>query len=118
MPWILRQISRGEIVHVFEDREPGHEPRWQRWLPRSIGIKPLNQQSSQATAWFSRWKASFERIRQRFGMPVAVLLALLVAGGLVGGRRRRFGEVILCTLPFLRFSGHWIKRLGALPVRG
>src|ERR1700730_10614788 len=31
--------------------------------------------------WFSGWKASFERIRQRFGMPVAVLLALLVAGG-------------------------------------
>ena len=78
---------------MFEDREPGHEPRWQRWLPRSIGIKPLNQQSSQATAWFSRWKASFERIRQRFGMPVAVLLALLVAGGPVGGRRRRFGEL-------------------------
>jgi transposase len=21
-------------------------------------------------------------------------------------------------VPFLRFSGHWIKRLGALPVRG
>jgi tetratricopeptide (TPR) repeat protein len=33
--------------------------------------------------WFSGWKASFERIRQRFGMPVAVLLALSVAGGLV-----------------------------------
>lgn len=33
--------------------------------------------------WFSSWKASFERIRQRFGMPVAVLLALSVAGGLV-----------------------------------
>jgi len=33
--------------------------------------------------WVSGWKASFERIRQRFGMPVAVLLALSVAGGLV-----------------------------------
>jgi tetratricopeptide (TPR) repeat protein len=33
--------------------------------------------------WLSSWKASFERIRQRFGMPVAVLLALSVAGGLV-----------------------------------
>jgi hypothetical protein len=33
--------------------------------------------------WLSGWKASFERIRQRFGMPVAVLLALSVAGGLV-----------------------------------
>jgi hypothetical protein len=33
--------------------------------------------------WFSGWKASFERMRQRFGMPVAVLLALSVAGGLV-----------------------------------
>jgi hypothetical protein len=32
--------------------------------------------------WFSGWKASFERIRQRFGMPIAVLLALSVAGGL------------------------------------
>ena len=33
--------------------------------------------------WFSGWKASFERIRQRFGMPVAVLLAFSVAGGWV-----------------------------------
>ena len=33
--------------------------------------------------WFSGWKASFERIRQRFGMLVAVLLALSVAGGFV-----------------------------------
>jgi hypothetical protein len=33
--------------------------------------------------WLSGWKASFERTRQRFGMPVAVLLALSVAGGLV-----------------------------------
>jgi hypothetical protein len=33
--------------------------------------------------WFSGWKASFERMRQRFGMPVAVLLALTVAGGFV-----------------------------------
>lgn len=33
--------------------------------------------------WFSNWKASFERIRQRFGLPVAVLLFLSVAGGLV-----------------------------------
>jgi hypothetical protein len=33
--------------------------------------------------WFSGWKASFERTRQRFGMPVAVLLTLSVAGGLV-----------------------------------
>jgi hypothetical protein len=33
--------------------------------------------------WVSGWKASFERIRQRFGMPVAVLLALSVAGGFV-----------------------------------
>jgi hypothetical protein len=33
--------------------------------------------------WFSGWKASFERIRQRFGMPVAVSLAFLVASGLV-----------------------------------
>jgi hypothetical protein len=33
--------------------------------------------------WLSSWKASFERIRQRFGMPVAVLLALSVVGGLV-----------------------------------
>jgi hypothetical protein len=33
--------------------------------------------------WFSGWKASFERIRQRFGTPVAVLLALSVASGLV-----------------------------------
>ena len=33
--------------------------------------------------WLSGWKASFERMRQRFGMPVAVLLALSVAGGLV-----------------------------------
>jgi hypothetical protein len=33
--------------------------------------------------WLSGWKASFERIRQRYGMPAAVLLALSVAGGLV-----------------------------------
>jgi tetratricopeptide (TPR) repeat protein len=33
--------------------------------------------------WFSGWKASFERMRQRFGLPVAILLALSVAGGLV-----------------------------------
>jgi hypothetical protein len=33
--------------------------------------------------WFSGWKASFERIPQRYGMPVAVLLTLSVAGGLV-----------------------------------
>jgi hypothetical protein len=33
--------------------------------------------------WFPAWKASFERMRQRFGTPVAVLLALSVAGGLV-----------------------------------
>jgi hypothetical protein len=33
--------------------------------------------------WFSGWKASFERTRQRFGMPVAVLLALSIAGGFV-----------------------------------
>jgi hypothetical protein len=32
--------------------------------------------------WLSGWKVSVERIRQRFGMPVAVLLALSVAGGL------------------------------------
>jgi hypothetical protein len=31
--------------------------------------------------WLSGWKVSVERIRQRFGMPVAVLLALF-------GRRR------------------------------
>ncbi len=33
--------------------------------------------------WFSSWKASFERVRQRFGLPVAILLILSVAGGLV-----------------------------------
>jgi len=33
--------------------------------------------------WLSSWKASFERMRQRFGLPVAILLALSVAGGLV-----------------------------------
>jgi len=33
--------------------------------------------------WFSSWNASFERVRQRFGMPVAVLLSLSLAGGLV-----------------------------------
>jgi hypothetical protein len=33
--------------------------------------------------WLSGWKSSFARVRQRFGMPVAVLLALSVAGGLV-----------------------------------
>jgi hypothetical protein len=31
--------------------------------------------------WFSGWKASFERIRQRFGTLVAVLLSLSVVGG-------------------------------------
>ena len=25
----------GEVVHVFEDEQPGHQPRRQRWLPRS-----------------------------------------------------------------------------------
>src|ERR1700757_4153738 len=24
----------GEVVHVFEDEQPGHQPRRQRWLPR------------------------------------------------------------------------------------
>src|ERR1700730_16327735 len=33
--------------------------------------------------WFSGWKASFERVRRRFGMPFAVLLTLSVAGGFV-----------------------------------
>ena len=33
--------------------------------------------------WLFGWKASFERVRQRFGLPVAVLLTLSVAGGLV-----------------------------------
>jgi len=33
--------------------------------------------------WFSGWKASFELIRQRFGMPFAVLLTLSVACSLV-----------------------------------
>jgi hypothetical protein len=33
--------------------------------------------------WFSGWKTSFERVRQRFGMPVAILLGLSVAGGMV-----------------------------------
>jgi hypothetical protein len=36
-----------------------------------------------AIEWFSGWKTSFERMRQRFGMPIAVLLALSVGGGLV-----------------------------------
>jgi amino acid transporter len=31
---------------------------------------------------------------------------------------RLSSEVIAVHLTFLRFSGHWIKRLGALPVRG
>jgi hypothetical protein len=33
--------------------------------------------------WFSSWMASFRRIRQRFGLPVAILLVLSVAGGFV-----------------------------------
>jgi len=33
--------------------------------------------------WLSGWKASFERIRQRFGVPFTVLLTLSVAGGFV-----------------------------------
>jgi tetratricopeptide (TPR) repeat protein len=33
--------------------------------------------------WLSSWKVSFDRLRQRFGMPVAGLLTLSVAGGLV-----------------------------------
>jgi hypothetical protein len=33
--------------------------------------------------WFSGWNSSFERVRQRFGMPVAMLLALSVTGGWV-----------------------------------
>jgi hypothetical protein len=33
--------------------------------------------------WLSGWRASFWRISQRFGMPVAILLGLSVAGGLV-----------------------------------
>ena len=33
--------------------------------------------------WFASWKASFERVRQRFGTPVTVLLTLVVVGGLV-----------------------------------
>jgi tetratricopeptide (TPR) repeat protein len=33
--------------------------------------------------WLSGWKASFGRIRQRFGLPAAILLALAVTCGLV-----------------------------------
>ncbi|MGB8900034.1 MAG: hypothetical protein WCC90_12730, partial [Methylocella sp.] len=33
--------------------------------------------------WLSGWTASFERVRQRRGLPVAILLALLVVGGFV-----------------------------------
>src|SRR5437667_368954 len=33
--------------------------------------------------WFASWKASFERVRQRYGTPVTVLLTLVVVGGLV-----------------------------------
>lgn len=33
--------------------------------------------------WLSSWKASFDQLRQRVGMPVAVLLLLLVGGGTV-----------------------------------
>lgn len=33
--------------------------------------------------WLSAWKASFGRIRQRFWLPVAVLLALSAAAGFV-----------------------------------
>jgi tetratricopeptide (TPR) repeat protein/pimeloyl-ACP methyl ester carboxylesterase len=32
--------------------------------------------------WLFGWKASFERVRQRFGLPVAILLALSVASGI------------------------------------
>jgi hypothetical protein len=67
-------------------------------------------------AWFSGWKASFERIRQRFGIPVAVLLTLSVAGGLVElGRHRepcpgvesilaRFNQRALPTAPAGRLA--------------
>jgi hypothetical protein len=45
--------------------------------------EPEKDPLDEPRTWLSSWKASFNRVRQRVGMPVAVLLVLLVAGGTV-----------------------------------
>ena len=51
--------------------------------PEEIRVDALEGPLEKPIDWLFGWKASFERTRQRFGMPVAVLLALSVAGGFI-----------------------------------
>ena len=58
----------------------------------------------------SSWKASFNRMRRRVGMPVAVLLVLLVAGGIVWWKREDIARSLGLELIIARSTPRPIRK--------